>query len=119
DVIQHIIISHHGIPEFGAIKTPATPEAIAVHMIENMDAKLMTSLHVCRGDGATAEGNWTEYNKSFGGRLYRPDVAPAEAEEQEQVTATPELTVRQPPAIDPGAPLRITNPLFDSVPARK
>ena len=37
--------------EFGAAKIPATPEAIAVHMIENMDAKLMSALYATRGEG--------------------------------------------------------------------
>ena len=78
DVVQHIILSHHGQLEFGAPKTPATPEAIAVHMIENLDAKLMSALFATRGGGASAEGNWTEYMKTFNGRLFRPDVAPPE-----------------------------------------
>ena len=79
DVLQHIIISHHGTPEHGAVKVPGTPEALAVHMIENMDAKLMIALGYCRADASTSDGNWTEYIKAFGVRLYRPDVAPAEA----------------------------------------
>lgn len=77
DVLQHIVLSHHGELEFGSPKTPATPEAFAVHMIENMDAKLTLMLGLCRGDSASAaEGNWTEYVKALSGRLYRPDVAP-------------------------------------------
>ena len=83
DVIQHIIISHHGVPEFGAIKMPGTPEAIAVHYIENLDAKLVMSLQATRGEASPgSEGNWTEYMKAFGGRLYRPDVAPADVVEE-------------------------------------
>lgn len=79
DVIQHIILSHHGSPEFGAARTPATPEALAVHAIENLDAKLMMALTATRGEPAIGiEGNWTEYMKAFSGRLYRPDVAAAE-----------------------------------------
>ena len=65
------------------------PEAIAVHYIENMDAKLMMSLAACRGEGPMAaapqgDGKWTEYMKAFNGRLYRPDVAPADAPLTEQ-----------------------------------
>jgi 3'-5' exoribonuclease len=82
NVMQHIILSHHGVPEFGSPRTPATPEALAVHIIENMDAKLMMALGATRGDNASGEGNWTEYMKAFNGRLYRPDVAPAEMEEE-------------------------------------
>ncbi len=77
DVIQHIILSHHGEPEFGAARVPSTPEAIAVHVIENLDAKLMMALQITRGDNA-AESNWTEYQKAFNGRLYRPDTAPSD-----------------------------------------
>ena len=84
DVLEHIIISHHGVPEFGAIKPPSTPEAIAVHFIENMDAKLMMSLAATRGENVSSEGNWTEYMKAFNGRLYRPDVVPADAAEPAQ-----------------------------------
>src|SRR2546421_7559365 len=78
DVLQHIILSHHGEPEFGAARTPSTPEAIAVHYIENMDAKLMMSLHATRGEGVSGEGNWTDYMKAFSGRLYRPDIPGSE-----------------------------------------
>ncbi|HEY1922943.1 MAG TPA: HD domain-containing protein [Tepidisphaeraceae bacterium] len=77
DVIQHIILSHHGEPEFGAARLPSTPEAIAVHVVENLDAKLMMALQLTRGENAT-ESNWTEYQKAFNGRLYRPDTAPGD-----------------------------------------
>jgi 3'-5' exoribonuclease len=113
DVLQHIIISHHGVPEFGAIKPPSTPEAIAVHYIENLDAKLMMSLHATRGEGVSGEGNWTEYMKAFNGRLYRPDVAPADAAEGESIET---------PADNQSLPtlnIKISNPLFESQSPRK
>jgi 3'-5' exoribonuclease len=107
DVLQHIIISHHGVPEFGAIKPPSTPEAITVHFIENMDAKLMMALSATRGEGAGGEGNWTEYQKAFGGKLYRPDVAPADAAASEPSDEAGKNSV---PTLD----LKISNPLFES-----
>jgi len=113
DVIQHIIISHHGEPEFGAVKTPGTPEAIAVHFIENMDAKLMMALGACRDTHCTGEGNFTEYMKVFSGRLYRPDVAPADAPVGEALDA---VTETAPP---PTMQIKITNPLFESANSKK
>jgi 3'-5' exoribonuclease len=115
DVLQHIILSHHGVPEFGAARLPSTPEAIAVHMIENMDAKLMMALAVTRGEGTTGDGNWTEYLKAFSGRLYRPDPAPADPTE---VTEAPS------PAAGADQPLptlrmAITNPMFETAPPRR
>ncbi len=87
DVLQHIILAHHGSAEFGSPRLPSTPEAIMVHMIENMDAKLMMSLSATRGEKAGGEGNWTEYQKAFSGKLYRPDVAQADAEDEGRMAA--------------------------------
>jgi 3'-5' exoribonuclease len=119
DVLQHIILSHHGLPEHGAARVPSTPEAIAVHTIENMDAKLMMALGATRGDAApNTEGNWTEYMKAFGGRLYRPDVATSD----EDIERRAELVVE--PVNEIGNPvptmkIAITNPLFESAGSKK
>lgn len=75
DMLQHIILSHHGEHElgFGSAKSPASPEAWAVHMIENLDAKLTMALAACRDEQAGG-GRWTDHHKALGGRLFRPDV---------------------------------------------
>lgn len=80
DVIQHLILSHHGQPEFGAARVPASPEAILIHYIDNIDAKLTMSLGVTRDAGTSAEGNFTEFQKALGVRLYRPNVAQPDIE---------------------------------------
>ena len=38
--VQHLVASHHGKLEFGSPKKPSTPEALAMHFIDNLDAKL-------------------------------------------------------------------------------
>lgn len=78
NVLQHLVLSHHGTYEHGAARLPSTPEAIALHLIDNIDAKLTMSLSATRGS-EQAEGNFTEFVKALGGKLYRPDVAPADA----------------------------------------
>ena len=74
DVVQHIILAHHGEHElgFGSAKSPTSPEAWAVHLIENLDAKMTMALAACRGEDAT--GRWTDHHKALGGKLFRPDV---------------------------------------------
>lgn len=76
-VLQHMILSHHGRPEFGALKIPSTPEAIAVSMLDNLDAKLHIALAASRMDdpAKTVEqgGNFTEKIWSLETRIYRPD----------------------------------------------
>jgi 3'-5' exoribonuclease len=141
DVLQHIVLSHHKELEFGSPKTPATPEAIFVHYIEDLDAKMMMSLQATRGEGVSnAEGNWTEYMKAFAGKLYRPDVAPAEADEpiedpepshsgaasRQSAQAPPDRSsdhaVMTSAGGAPGSPtlsLKISNPLFETIPSRK
>ncbi|HEX8916697.1 MAG TPA: HD domain-containing protein [Humisphaera sp.] len=127
DVLQHIVLSHHGELEFGSPKTPATPEAFAVHMIENLDAKLTLMLMATRGEaGAAAEGNWTEYMKACNGRLYRPDVAPPDMGVDVDAAEPPHAaaTVAEPkPGTGSDRPAAgaapATNPLFDSIAMRK
>ena len=38
--LQHLIASHHGELQFGSPVVPKTPEAFALHYIDNLDAKL-------------------------------------------------------------------------------
>jgi 3'-5' exoribonuclease len=38
--LLHLIASHHGELEFGSPVEPKTPEAIALHFVDNLDAKL-------------------------------------------------------------------------------
>src|SRR5262249_40519252 len=38
--LKHLILSHHGTYEFGSPKLPMTPEAIALHHLDNLDAKV-------------------------------------------------------------------------------
>ena len=75
-VLQHIVLSHHGVPEFGAAKLPATPEAILISCLDNLDAKAAMSLHAARPDrGENAPknfgGNFTEKNFALGTKLFK------------------------------------------------
>jgi 3'-5' exoribonuclease len=75
-VLQHIILSHHGIPEYGAAKIPATPEAILVSMLDNVDAKTTIALDAARPDHAPAAdlgGNFTQRQWALDTKLFRPD----------------------------------------------
>lgn len=80
-VLQHIVLSHHGQPEFGAAKLPSTPEAIFVSQLDNLDAKTSMALCAARPEhqGSTIAGpadNGAEFTDklwALGTRLYRPD----------------------------------------------
>ncbi|HZZ43099.1 MAG TPA: HD domain-containing protein [Tepidisphaeraceae bacterium] len=121
NVIQHIILSHHGLPEHGAARIPSTPEAIFVHTIENLDAKMMMALSACRdpeaptsSDGAPA-GHWTEFMKPFNGRLFRPDVAPEDLDENGRPFPPAPKSAKK--KLD-GIPA-LSNPLFETLASKK
>ena len=40
NLLKHMIASHHGNLEWGAISFPRIPEALVLHMLDNLDAKL-------------------------------------------------------------------------------
>jgi len=76
-VLEHIILSHHGVPEFGALKLPATPEAIFISNLDNLDAKMNMALAAADRDkldaGQDRGGDFTEKVWALGTRLFRPD----------------------------------------------
>lgn len=41
-LVEHIVISHHGKYEFGSPKLPMIPEAMLLHYLDDMDAKMQT-----------------------------------------------------------------------------
>jgi len=41
-LIEHLVLSHHGEYEFGSPRLPMIPEAIVLHYLDNLDAKMQT-----------------------------------------------------------------------------
>lgn len=71
-VVQHIILSHHGQYEFGSPKLPAIPEAVAIHYLDNLDAKVNMFLAEIEADRDPAD-RWTNYNSALGTKIYKVD----------------------------------------------
>jgi 3'-5' exoribonuclease len=68
--LKHLIVSHHGTHEFGSPRLPMTPEAIALHHLDNLDAKLHTFTRDIREDTNTCSA-WTPFNQSLNRRLFK------------------------------------------------
>jgi 3'-5' exoribonuclease len=75
--LKHFIISHHGEYEFGSSKLPMTVEAIALHHLDNLDAKVHSFTQLIKED-ANVESNWTQYHANLGRKLYKGVVKSAE-----------------------------------------
>ncbi|MBI1827449.1 MAG: HD domain-containing protein [Planctomycetes bacterium] len=71
--LQHIVLAHHGKYEFGSPKLPAIPEAIVVHYLDNLDAKVHMFLNEIEND-KDAASRWSNYNKALETKVYKPDV---------------------------------------------
>ncbi len=61
--LKHLIISHHGQYEFGSPKRPKFLEAFALHLIDDLDAKMNGLGRYMEKD--RQEGAWTDYNRMF------------------------------------------------------
>jgi 3'-5' exoribonuclease len=64
------MVSHHGSLEFGSPKVPMTLEAIALHHLDNLDAKLH-SVKQLIDDDVNSNSPWTVYHPSLGRKLYK------------------------------------------------
>ncbi len=70
--LEHIILSHQGRFEWQSPKQPAFPEAMLVHMIDNMDAKMNLMKLAVEED--QNERKWTDKKNIFRTPLYKgPD----------------------------------------------
>jgi len=73
NVLQHLILSHHGKYEFGSPKLPAIPEAAVIHHLDNLDAKVNQFLNEI--DKSRDRGSaWTNYNRALETKVYKTDV---------------------------------------------
>jgi len=68
--LKHMILSHHGCYEFGSPKLPMTPEAIALHHLDNLDAKVHEFSRFIEDD-PNAQSNWTPYSQRLQRKLFK------------------------------------------------
>ena len=68
--LKHMILSHHGTREFGSPTVPMTPEAIALHHIDNLDARLHEFTRAIEDD-LNADSAWTPFNPRNDRKLFK------------------------------------------------
>jgi 3'-5' exoribonuclease len=67
--LEHIIVSHQRLPEWGSPKPPMTPEALLVHYADDLDAKFQIMYAALRDDAQA--GAFTSNNNPLRQKLYR------------------------------------------------
>jgi 3'-5' exoribonuclease len=68
--LLHILLAHHGEYEYGSPRRPKTPEALLVHMADNLDSKMAGMLEALATDGSEDEA-WTPYSRILERHIYR------------------------------------------------
>jgi 3'-5' exoribonuclease len=68
--LRHLIVSHHGEYEFGSPKLPMTLEAAALHLLDNLDARLASFQQLIEDD-ANKSSPWTVYHPGLGRKILK------------------------------------------------
>jgi 3'-5' exoribonuclease len=71
-LLKHIILSHHGEYEFGSPRRPKTLEALLLHHLDDMDAKMNGFMAWIEKEKDTPS-RWTSYHKLFDRFIYKPE----------------------------------------------
>lgn len=78
--LEHLILSHQGLLEYGSPVEPMTAEAIVLHTIDNLDAKLAQLRQASR------EGTGFQFLRGFGRYIYLGETPPESESDDETET---------------------------------
>jgi 3'-5' exoribonuclease len=67
--LEHMLVSHHGLKEWGALEEPATVEAITLSQADLASARINQAVNLVRQAG---DNEWTEYNPLIKRKLWIP-----------------------------------------------
>ena len=78
-MLEHMILSHHDLAEYGSPKPPMFPEAEVLHLLDRLDARMF---EMQRALAAVQPGGFTERIWSLERRLYKRKDSPRKAEQE-------------------------------------
>ncbi|MDR1166914.1 MAG: HD domain-containing protein [Deltaproteobacteria bacterium] len=113
-LLEHILLSHHGDPSMGAAKEPKIVEAVMIHQMDMLDARVNGFRLFIESERAKAAGQqgldkgWTSYNRAYGTDIFDtptfaegpPEplaVAPAARESAKPQASAPEEPITEEP----------------------
>lgn len=70
-LLKHLVLSHHGLLEYGSPKIPQTIEAFILHCVDDMDAKVKMFEEMIQSDNT--QGNWVGYHKMLARNIRKSD----------------------------------------------
>jgi len=99
ELVVHMILSHHGELAFGSPKIPLFPEALLLHLLDNMDSK-MECMRALIDRDPQVTGEWTGFNSALDRAVLK---------KSKYLDGSPESVVETPAAPKP-APQRAPEP---------
>lgn len=77
-MLEHMILSHHDLPEYGSPKPPMFPEAEVLHVLDLLDARMFEMNRELKN---APPGGFTERIWSLDRKLYRRQQGPVKREQ--------------------------------------
>jgi 3'-5' exoribonuclease len=103
DLLLHLIVSHHGQLDYGSPKVPLFPEALLLHLLDNMDSKMECMRALIEKDQAV-EGAWTGYSSALERSALKKTKFLASAKPEAAAKAGKPEAAAKPSAVDPASP---------------
>ncbi|MDP6445701.1 MAG: OB-fold nucleic acid binding domain-containing protein [Pirellulaceae bacterium] len=73
--LQHMILSHNGLLEHGSPKVPMTMEALTLHLLDTLDAKVHAFHRLIQEDSNT-QSAWTTYFPALQRKIFKGSSPP-------------------------------------------
>ncbi|MDP8224190.1 MAG: HD domain-containing protein [Candidatus Lernaella stagnicola] len=67
-LLKHLILSHHGRPEFGTVRVPQFAEAAVLHYLDNLDARVFQFF---QAEVETTQGQWSDRKWALETAVYK------------------------------------------------
>lgn len=80
-LLKHLLLSHHGQYIWGSPKRPMTLEAVMLHYLDDMDAK-MNGIHQFLKTQVSEKARWTGYHRVFEQVFFMPNATESEPYEK-------------------------------------
>jgi 3'-5' exoribonuclease len=72
NLLEHMVLSHHGRLEFGSPKLPQFPEALLLHYLDDMDSKMESMRALIEADRQST-ADFTSYNPALERTILKKD----------------------------------------------
>lgn len=83
NLLQHLVLSHHGVYEYGSPKLPATSEAFFIHYLDNLDAKMWMTDHAIESD-PDQKASFTGMIRPLETRIYKNSATLEEPKDEDE-----------------------------------